>query len=394
MAILLFWISTGFAVYVYIGYPMLLWGLQSLLRSAPGKQPIEPSVSLLVAAYNEAAVIADKIRNSLALDYPAGKLEVVVASDGSKDATAEIVRAFCESKTCAGGEGSGRVRLLNFENNRGKMAVLNDAVRELRGDIVAFSDASSMLATDSVRVLVQSFNDPRVGAASGVYRLLKKDQAHLGAQEDLYWKYETFLKVQEAKLGAFTGAHGSLYAIRRALYPFPSVNTINDDFTIPMRILERGHRVAYEPAAVAYEEAHEMEGFSRRVRITAGNIEQLREIKGLLWPPRPFVLFCLLSHKTGRLLVPVFMLVALAANIALRGQFPYNWLLLGQALFYGLAALGAMASLKPKVLRLPYYFCMINSALFAWVYQALRHGRAIPSRVELDRLGNRPPRDP
>ena len=384
---LLFWISAGVTVYVYAGYPVLLWLLQAVVRTAPRQEPVEPSVSLLVAAYNEAAVIGDKIRNSLALDYPAGKLEIVVASDGSKDATAEIVRSFYKSES----ERGGPIRLLNYEQNRGKMAVLNDAVRELRGDIVAFSDASSMLAADSLRILVQSFNDARVGAASGVYRLLKKDQAQLGAQEDLYWKYETFLKVQEAKLGAFTGAHGSLYAIRRALYPFPPLNTINDDFTIPMRILERGHRVAYEPAAVAYEEAHEMEGFSRRVRITAGNIEQLREIKGLVWPPRPFVLFCLLSHKTGRLLVPVFMLIALGANIILRGQFPYNWLLLGQVLFYGLAVLGAMANLKPKVLRLPYYFCMINSALFAWVYQALRHGRAIPSRIELDQLGNRPP---
>ena len=387
MAKLLFWISAGFAVYVYIGYPILLWGLQAVLRSAPRPQPVEPSVSLLVAAYNEAAVIADKIRNSLALDYPAEKLEVVIASDGSKDTTAEIVNSF------TGSESGGRVRLLNYEKNRGKMAVLNDAVRELRGDIVAFSDASSMLAADSVRILVQSFSDPHVGAASGVYRLLKKDQAHLGSQEDLYWKYETFLKVQEARLGAFTGAHGSLYAIRRALYPFPTVNTINDDFTIPMRILERGYRVAYVPAAVAYEEAHEMEGFSRRVRITAGNIEQMREFKSLIWPPRPFVLFCLLSHKTGRLLVPLFMVIALVANITLRGQFPYNWLLLGQALFYTLAILGAMVSLRPKVLRLPYYFCMINSALFAWVYQALRHGRAIPSRIELDQLGNRPPVD-
>jgi cellulose synthase/poly-beta-1,6-N-acetylglucosamine synthase-like glycosyltransferase len=387
MAKLLFWISAGFAVYVYLGYPILLWGLQAVLRSAPRPQPVEPSVSLLVAAYDEAAVIADKIRNSLALDYPADKLEVVIASDGSKDATAEIVNSF------TGSESGGRVRLLDYEKNRGKMAVLNDAVRELRGDIVAFSDASSMLAADSVRILVQSFSDPHVGAASGVYRLLKKDQAHLGSQEDLYWKYETFLKVQEARLGAFTGAHGSLYAIRRALYPFPTVNTINDDFTIPMRILERGYRVAYVPAAVAYEEAHEMEGFSRRVRITAGNIEQMREFKSLIWPPRPFVLFCLLSHKTGRLLVPLFMVIALVANITLRGQFPYNWLLLGQALFYTLAILGAMVSLRPKVLRLPYYFCMINSALFAWVYQALRHGRAIPSRIELDQLGNRPPVD-
>lgn len=384
MAKFLFWVSAGFAVYVYLGYPILLWGLRAVFRSAPRQPKLEPSVSLLVAAYNEAAVIAEKIRNSLALDYPADKLEVVIASDGSKDGTAEIVR------TLAAGEPSGRIRLISFEKNRGKMAVLNDAVPQLRGDIVAFSDASSMLASDSLRILVQSFSDPRIGAASGVYRLLKKDQSRLGAQEDLYWKYETFLKVHEARLGAFTGAHGSLYAIRRALYPFPSENTINDDFTIPMRILEHGHRVAYEPAAVAYEEAHEMEGFSRRVRITAGNIEQLREIQSLIWPPRPFVLFCFLSHKTGRLLVPVFMLIALAANIPLRAQFPYNWLLLGQAIFYALAVLGAIVSL-PKALRLPYYFCMINSALFAWVYQAVRHGRVIPSRVELDQLGNRPP---
>jgi hypothetical protein len=99
----------------------------------------------------------------------------------------------------------------------------------------------------------------------------------------------------------------------------------------------------------------------------------------------------LLSHKTGRLAVPVFLLIALAANIALRGQYPYNWLLLGEVLFYALALLGAVLSLKPKFLRLPYYFCMINSALFAWVYYALRHGRAIPSRIQLDKISNQPP---
>jgi cellulose synthase/poly-beta-1,6-N-acetylglucosamine synthase-like glycosyltransferase len=260
----------------------------------------------------------------------------------------------------------------------------------LRGEIVVFSDASSMLAPDSVSTLVQHFADPKIGAASGVYRLLKKDQANLGAQEDIYWKYETFLKTQEAKLGAFTGAHGSLYAIRRELYPFPSSNTINDDFTIPMRILQRNYRVAYEPAAVAYEEAHEMEGFSRRVRIATGNIEQLRELKKLVWPPRPFVLFCLLSHKTGRLIVPLAMLAALASNILLCRRSPYGWLLLAQLIFYGLAALGARVNLKPKILRLPYYFCMVNSALFAWMYQALRRGQAIPSRAELDQLGSGP----
>jgi cellulose synthase/poly-beta-1,6-N-acetylglucosamine synthase-like glycosyltransferase len=383
MAKPLFWISAAFILYVYVGYPVLLWLLQAIFPSSSGKQPIEPSVSLLVAAYNEADVVAEKIHNSLALDYPSDKLEIIIASDGSKDATADIVRSLAAENK--------RVRLINFEKNRGKMHVLNDAIKELQSEIVAFSDASSMPAADSIRALVQHFGDAKVGAASGVYRLLQQDQAHMGSQEDLYWKYETFLKVQEAKLGAFTGAHGSLYAIRRELYPFPSPKTINDDFTIPMRILERGYHVAYEPEAVAYEEAHHMEGFSRRVRITAGNIEQLREIKHLLWPPRPFVLFCLLSHKTGRLLVPLFMIAALLANIPLRAQFPYNWLLLAQLAFYALAVFGAIAPFTPKILRLPYYFCMINSALFAWLYQAIRTGRVIPSRIELDQLGNRPP---
>jgi len=382
MTELLFWISVGLTVYVYIGYPVLLWGMQAIFSSPVRKAAIEPAVSLLVAAYNEEAVIAEKLRNSLALDYPEQKLEIVVASDGSTDGTAEIVRSFA-------GSNPELVRLLNFENNRGKMQVLNDAIPQLRGEVAAFSDASSMLAPDSLRALVQSFGDSRVGAVSGVYRLLKKDDARIGPQEDFYWKYETFLKVQEAKLGAFTGAHGSLYAIRRELYPFPAASTINDDFTIPMRILEHGHRVAYEPEAVAYEEAYEMEGFSRRVRITAGNVEQLREIKGLLWPPRPFALFCLISHKTGRLIVPVLLIVALISNLILCPRFPYNWLLAGQALFYGLAALGGVFKLRPKFLRLPFYFCMINSALFAWIYHALRHGRAIPSRIELDQFGNR-----
>jgi poly-beta-1,6-N-acetyl-D-glucosamine synthase len=167
MAGLWFWIAVGFPVYVYFGYPILLWGLQAVFRSSVSRQSVEPSVSLLVAAYNEAAVITDKIRNGLALDYPAEKLEIVIASDGSKDATAEIVRSLADA------ESGGRIRLLNFETNRGKTVVLNDAIPQLRGDIVAFSDASSMLAPNSIRVLVQSFSDPRIGAASGVYRLLK-----------------------------------------------------------------------------------------------------------------------------------------------------------------------------------------------------------------------------
>jgi cellulose synthase/poly-beta-1,6-N-acetylglucosamine synthase-like glycosyltransferase len=383
---ILFWTSAGLVAYVYFGYPVLLWLLQFFFRASFHKESVEPSISLLIAAHNEAAVIQAKLQNALALDYPADKLEVVVASDGSTDETTNMVRAFIERA------GAGRVRLLNFPTNRGKVATLNEAIPLLKGDVVAFSDASSMLAPDSVRLLAEYFSDARVGGVSGVYRVLSKEQAKLGVQEDFYWKYETFLKVQESRVGGFTGAHGSLYAIRRELYPFPATATINDDFIIPMRIQQQGYRIAYEPVAVAYEEAHEMEGFSRRVRIMAGNIEQLGEIKNLLWPPRLVSLVCFLSHKAGRLVVPLAMVAAAVSNLLLWRDPFYRWLLLGQGLFYGLAVLGALLALKPRFLRLPYYFCMINAALFAWMYYAIRMGRVIPSRVELDGIGGKPAR--
>ena len=365
IARLIFWLSAAVVAYAYVGYPLLLWVVQSLFRRPVHKAPIEPSVSLLISAYNEAAVIAAKVRNSLALDYPPDRLEIVVASDGSTDATAQIVRSLITQ------EGKGRVRLLEFAENRGKVTALNDAVPQLRGEIVIFSDASSMLAKDSLRSLIANFADERVGAVSGVYKVLNQDHATLGRQEDFYWKYETFLKIQEARIGTLTGAHGCLYGMRKSLYPFPPRATINDDFVIATSVLRRGFRIAYEPAAIAYEEAHEMEGFGRRVRIMAGNNEQMRQIKGLLWPPRLLVLFCFLSHKATRIVVPLAM-ISLAVSSAFLWRSPfYAWTLGGQILFYGLALLGALGWLKPKALRLPFYFCMINAALFAWLYRAV-----------------------
>jgi cellulose synthase/poly-beta-1,6-N-acetylglucosamine synthase-like glycosyltransferase len=350
----LFWLSLGLIAYVYAGYPVLLTILARLFPRPVRKAPIEPAVSFLVAAYNEAPVIEAKILNTLALDYPPDKLEIVVASDGSTDSTVELARRH---------EDGVRVRVLGYPRNRGKLAVLNESIPLLRGEIVAFSDASSMVGQGSLRRLVESFADPRVGAASGVYEVRKKDEARLGASEDFYWKYETFIKKQEASLGSILGCHGSLYAIRRDLYPFPRLGSINDDYIIPLRILRRGYRVAYEPAALATEEAHEMGGFSRRVRIMTGNFEQLA-----LWPRNVVELFFFMSHKVGRLAVPILMLIALAANIALMDRPFYRGLLWSQVFFYVLAAAGAFWQLRPKALRLPYYFVMINAAAFLGLY--------------------------
>ena len=367
-AAVVFWVGVGVVLYTYAGYPIVLRLLRLVIRRPVRREPIEPFVSILVPAFNEADVIAEKIRNVLAIDYPADRFELAVACDGPSDGTSDIVRSM------ANGE---QVRAFLFEQNRGKLYVLNDVVPQLRGEIVAFSDASSMLEPNAVRELVASFADPKVGAVSGVYRVRKKDAAHLGRQEDFYWKYETFLKKQEAALGSILGAHGSLYAIRKSLYPAPDPRTINDDYVIPLRIVQKGYRVAYEPAAVAHEEAHEMGGFSRRVRIMAGNVEQLRELRPLLWPLRPLMLFFFLSHKVARLAVPPALIAAAIANLALLQSPFYRALGALQLVFYALVGIGALFQLRPKVLRLPYYFCMINAAALVGMYHAARGRRTL-----------------
>jgi cellulose synthase/poly-beta-1,6-N-acetylglucosamine synthase-like glycosyltransferase len=366
LAKLIFWSAVLFPFYAYLGYPLVLLVLRLVVRREVRKQPVTPFVSLLIPAYNEADVIERKIQNSLALDYPADRLEIVVASDGSSDQTAEIAQSLADGK---------RVRVLAFRENRGKVAILHASIPELGGEVIVFSDAPAMLQRDSVRRLVENFADPAVGAVSGLYKIVKPDQVNIGTSEDFYWKYETFLKVQESQLASTLGGHGHLHAIRKQLYPYPPPGTINDDYVIPVSVLAKGYRAVYEPSAIVYEEAREMTGFGRRIRIMAGNIQQLREIKGLLYPLRPLPLFFFVSHKLTRLLVPFAMLAAFVSNLFLLSSPIYRALLCGQVVFYFLAALGAIRQLRPKTLMLPFYFCMINLAAFFGFYHALTNRR-------------------
>ena len=363
-----FWSAVCLPFYAYLGYPLVLLGLGRVIRRDVRKQPMTPFISLLIPAFNEADVIARKIENSLALDYPADRMEIVVASDGSSDATAAIAQTRADGK---------RIRVLAFPQNRGKVATLNSSVPELLGEVVVFSDAPALLYPDSVRKLVENFADPEVGAVSGLYKVVKADQVNIGNSEDFYWKYETFLKVKESQLASTLGGHGHLHAIRKELYPYPEPGTINDDYVIPVSVLAKGYRAVYEPSAIVYEEAHEMTGFGRRVRIMAGNIQQLREIGGLLHPLRPLPLFFFLSHKLTRLLVPFAMLAALIANLFLLGSTFYLAIFCAQLVFYGLASAGAVWRLSPKALMLPFYFCMINVATFFGLYHALTDRRSL-----------------
>lgn len=355
--------------YVYVGYVAVLLLLRMIIRRPLKNAAVEPRISLMVAAYNEAAVIQNKVHNALDLDYPASRLEVVIADDGSQDGTADLAMA------AAGGDP--RVRVIRYPKNRGKISVLNDTVPQLTGEVVAFSDASSMLGPDALKLLAGHFADEHVGAVSGIYEVRKKHEAELGFQEGFYWKYETFIKTQESHLHSILGGHGSLYAIRRDLYPFPPPGTINDDLVIPLRILQKGYRCLYEPKAVSYEEAREMVGFSRRVRIMAGNLQQVNDLHLFLNPFQPLPLFFFLSHKTGRLVAAVCLPVIFVANLFLL-QYPfYGVLAVLQLLFYALALLGARGDLNPKILRLPYYFSMINVAMFIALYRSFTRGHGV-----------------
>lgn len=367
-AYLVFWISVAAVIYAYAGYPLTLLTLRLFIRRPVRRAPISPSVSLLIPAYNESAVIERKMQNALALDYPAEQLEIVVASDGSTDDTVAIAQRLACGR---------RVRVLAFPRNRGKMATLNASVPQLGGDIIVFSDAPALLYPDALRRLVQSFADPDVGAVSGRYTVVKARDVRTGASEDFYWKYETSLKILESDVASTVGAHGHLYAIRRQLYPYPADHIINDDYVIFSSVLAKGYRAVYEPAAIVYEEAREMTGFGRRIRIVAGNIQQVQEIARLIHPLRLLPLFFFVSHKLARLLVPVAMFSALIANLALLGKPFYLLTICAQASFYLLAASGALWRLRPKILMLPFYFAMINAAALFGFYHALTRRRSM-----------------
>jgi biofilm PGA synthesis N-glycosyltransferase PgaC len=357
-----FWLSVCVVVYAYAGYPIVLLFLRLFIHRRIHKKHIEPFVTLVVPAYNEGSVIGAKIRNAESLNYPVNKLEVLIASDGSTDDTVSAAQRLSDGS---------RIRVLAFSQNRGKISVLNDAVQQAKGEIIVFSDASAILDSDSISQLVANFADPEVGAVSGIYRVQHASEGRLGPQEEIYWKYETFLKIQESNLASILGGHGQILGVRKDLYPYPATGTINDDYVIPVRILTGGSRVVYEPLAVAFEEASEMVGFQRRVRIMAGNMQQLREIKGLFWPPQALPLFFFLSHKVVRSLVPLFLVSLAVSNFLLHGRF-YQLTESFQLIFYVLALVGSQWQLKPRGLRLPYYFCFVNAAYLWGVCQSFQ----------------------
>ena len=306
VAVLVFWLSAALIAYGYVGYPVLIYMLGRLREQRILRNEIWPRVSLLVPAHNEGHAIRAKIRNCMQLEYPKDRLEVFVASDGSTDATAKVI----DEATHAG-----LIRGVVYPERRGKAAVINGLVDLASGEILVISDATSMLEPGSLRALVSNFTDPRVGCVSGIYRVVIRDRDGKAEFEALYWRYETFIRQSEARLGRMLGAHGHIFAIRRELFEPLEVGTRNEDFILPVAILMKGYRSIYDTRAVAWENAEEMTGFSRRISLATGNYQQM----ALLWKRRgwlrhPFLLFQLLSHKVLRLLSPFLILSMYASS--------------------------------------------------------------------------------
>ena len=367
---ILFWASSAFILYIYLGYAVLLALLTRRRRSHVSAEPATlPHVSLLISAYNERRIIAEKLLNALSLDYPQDRLEILVISDCSDDGTDEIVGNFCTSS----------VRLIRLPERVGKSVGLNVGVSQAIGDILIFSDANAMYQSDAARELVKHFSDPGVGYVVGNARYSDRPEQTASAKsEGLYWKLETWLKWKESDFGSVVGGDGAIYAIRRDLFSPLQATDINDLLN-PLQIVVRGYRGVYEPAAVCFEEAAQSFAgeFRRKVRIVSRSLNALSRAPRVLVPwPQPRHWFALVSHKVLRWFGSLFLiLVFLISSVQARHSTIYRTALYLQLTFYILAAVGWTLERRgsaPRMFYLPYYFCMVNVASLVGIAKFLR----------------------
>jgi cellulose synthase/poly-beta-1,6-N-acetylglucosamine synthase-like glycosyltransferase len=364
---IVFWTSVASIVYTHLGYPLLLRALTAFGAGRGRKEPQPlgdkdlPSVSLIVAAYDEEAVIAEKVENALALDYPRDRLQVIVASDGSADATVERARA------------AGADLALDLERI-GKVSAQNAAAEQAGGEILAFSDANSSWEPGALRRLVARFADPGVAYVCGQVRFLDPGGDNL---EGAYWRYEMAVRGMESGLGGVTAGNGAIYAVRAADYlPLPPGGS--HDLSFPFELARRGHRSVYEPQARASERMVPTLGgeFARKRRMMVGlwDIvigERMASLRGY----RPLFAFQLASHRLLRYLTPLLHLLALATNLALLGEGKvYAATLAIQLALLASALLAPVLPLPP--LRLARYYVTVTASIAAGLWDRLRRGSA------------------
>lgn len=373
LALVLFWGSIALLLYTYGVFPVILFVRGLLWRKPYRVEDITPSVSLIIAAYNEAASIGEKLDNVVSLDYPRDCLEVIVASDGSTDETEAIVTGYADRG----------VKLLALPR-QGKAGVLNTAVAAARGEVLVFSDANSQYAPDAIRQIVRPFADPQVGGVAGnqVYLSQKRqaaDAAQTGDGERTYWGFDRFLKQVQSQAGNTISATGAIYAIRRSLFPGVPEG-VTDDFATSTAVIAQGYRLVFAPDAKAFEPVAKSSGveFGRKVRVMTRGLRAVLVRRELLNPFRfGFYAVQLFSHKVLRRLMFVPLALLLVSNPFLLGKgLLYQLAMLAQVGFYGAALAGALLQDTPlgrnKLLTIPYYVCLVYLAAAVATYNVLR----------------------
>lgn len=355
---IVFWTSAGLLAYVYAGYPLAVY-LKSVLLPRPVKRGnIEPKVTVLITAYNEEGAIRAKLENTLAIDYPADKLEILVASDGSTDRTDEIVKELSPRG----------VRLFRQEGRVGKTVTQNNAVECAEGEIILFSDATTEYSPDVLRRVLPAFADETVGCVAGRLVYVDASGTNVGSGAKSYWSYETFLKIAESRACSLIGASGCLYAVRRSAYKAMYAEACSD-FLICTVLYRQRMRTIFEPDAVCYEHTnrHADDEFKMRVRVISQTYTDLWRNLDMLNPLKSgFYAVELISHKLLRYAVPLMLAAAFAANIIV---FPHSTLytltFAAQAMFYAMAVFGWLmekAGRRVTLLVIPLYFVLANLA--------------------------------
>lgn len=357
-------------VYVYFGYPALLWIL-TLGKNpvSPKASEVEPTVSFIISCYNEAKVIREKLENALALDYPEGKLFIFAVSDGSDDGTDEIVAEYA----------SKGVRLLRQEGRLGKTMGLNLAMEHVQTDITVFSDANALYAKDAVLKLVRHFSDERVGYVVGAALYTDGDSGASAQNEGLYWKYELAIKSMESRLHSVVGGDGAIYAIRTALWEPLQQKDIND-FVNPLQIVAKGYRGVFDSEARCYEQSagNFDQEVARKERIVNRSIRGLMRVKSTMNPARVGIFaWQVISHKLLRWLIPAFLLIGFvgSALLALRGIGFFQLAFLGSIVLLIIAGVGHLwpnRNALPVWISTPYYFVLVNLYSLRGIVRALK----------------------
>lgn len=369
--LILFFLAVILLLYPLTVYPVLIALLARLFPKPVRKgtrtsDSLLPTVSFIIPAYNEEAVILGKVQNTLSLDYPAECIQIIVASDGSSDQTVAL----------AGSVSDPRLKILDFSERRGKLAILDDAVRVSQGELIVFSDASALLEPMALRNAVMNFEDPTVGCVSGRYLIQDKTTPLVDGRsvgERGYFEFEVLQRRFESMFYSTLGAHGAFYLLRKGLYPERPPGIINDDFVIPMLILAKGYRTIYEENAVVVErhQTNVRGEYNRRVRISRGNFQQILILKSLLSFSVPRVAFVFWSHKVIRSFQPLYLALIFMIPPVLGGQLFWSFFLL-QVSFYTMGIFGLLRKHPAKILAVPLYFTLGNTAIVAGFLQLVR----------------------